>query len=285
MAVVVELFGGLGNQMFQYAAGLAAAEEAGVACFLAPAHPHCHSTVDYRPLLMLDASGWEGPLPALTIRERGDFAAWSPTTVAAQIQAEAEPFRLHGYFQYLPAIEEVVPRILGRVLDAHQPLLRDVAERWGIQEPERTAFLHIRRGDYIGKENVGHWNLGAEYYVPAVQRLRASSPDLKKIVVLCEDLPWVREAAAGWLGDAAIGGADSPIPLQIVEEKDEIACLLGMSLCKGGAIIGNSTFSWWGAMAGAEPEFSTVIYPRRWFAGARPTLFPAWWIGVGPDAS
>jgi hypothetical protein len=277
MSVVVELFGGMGNQLFQYAAGRAVAEEGDLPLFLAAAHPHCHSTVDYRPLLFLDASGWDAPLPALTIRETRDFAAWSPATAAAQILAGGEPVRMHGYFQYLSAIENVVPRILARIREKHMGLAEDVGRRWGITEPEQTAFLHIRRGDYVGKESVGHWNLGPEYYVPALERLRASAPTLKKIVVLCEDLPWVREAAAGWLGDVA-----GPIPLQIVEDTDEIACLLGMSLCKGGAVIGNSTFSWWGAMAGAEEEFSTVVYPRRWYGGAHPNLFPAWWVAAGP---
>lgn len=277
MAVVVELFGGMGNQLFQYAAGRAVAEEGDLPLFLAPAHPHCHSTVDYRPLLFVDASGWLAPLPSMTIREAGDFAAWSPATVAAQVQAEAEPMRMHGYFQYLPAIEEVIPRIVARIRGMHHETLKALTAKWDLQDPHRTAFVHIRRGDYVGKEHLGHWNLGAEYYVPALERLRASSPDLTKILVFCEDLPWAREAAAGWLGAAA-----GPIPLQIVEESDEIACLLGMSLCKGGAVIGNSTFSWWGAMAGAEEEFSTVVYPRRWFGGRSPILFPAWWVAAGP---
>ena len=39
-----------------------------------------------------------------------------------------------------------------------------------------------------------------------------------------------------------------------------------MSLCKG-HIIGNSSFSWWGAWLDARPQ-KTVIAPARWFAGS-----------------
>ena len=41
-----------------------------------------------------------------------------------------------------------------------------------------------------------------------------------------------------------------------------------MSLCKGGAIISNSTFSSWGAILGAdEMPDSIIIYPKAWCTG------------------
>jgi hypothetical protein len=49
-----------------------------------------------------------------------------------------------------------------------------------------------------------------------------------------------------------------------------------MSLIKAGAIIANSTFSWWGAIFNAE----TVIYPKRWMFSEIFDLFPPQWNGL-----
>jgi hypothetical protein len=65
--------------------------------------------------------------------------------------------------------------------------------------------------------------------------------------------------------------------IEIADEPDELNGLALMSLCRGGAIIGNSTYSWWGAMLGAEPAGAQIIYPTLWFSDAKPALFPSHW--------
>jgi hypothetical protein len=66
----------------------------------------------------------------------------------------------------------------------------------------------------------------------------------------------------------------------IVDEPDELDGLALMSLCHGGAIIANSTFSWWGAMLGAYPAKATVVYPSKWLQGNKPDLFPPQWARI-----
>jgi hypothetical protein len=54
-----------------------------------------------------------------------------------------------------------------------------------------------------------------------------------------------------------------------------------MSLCKGGAICANSSFSWWGAFLGSYSERNPVIIPKRWIKNNSSDpidMFPSEWI-------
>ena len=61
----------------------------------------------------------------------------------------------------------------------------------------------------------------------------------------------------------------------ILTGMNELHTLYCMIKCKGGAVISNSTFSWWGAILG---ENNKVVYPKNWYGDAKPTLFPEGWI-------
>jgi hypothetical protein len=65
-----------------------------------------------------------------------------------------------------------------------------------------------------------------------------------------------------------------------VDEKDEYKTMYLMSLCGGGAITANSTFSWWGAYFARQgkDDFKTYM-PNKWMASCpEPTdsIYPAW---------
>ena len=67
---------------------------------------------------------------------------------------------------------------------------------------------------------------------------------------------------------------------ELLDEKDELAGLMLMSLCEGGAVISNSTFSWWGAMLGCGATGVPVAYPAKWIGKENPDLFPPSWIRI-----
>jgi hypothetical protein len=140
--------------------------------------------------------------------------------------------------------------------------------KYRIQATHTVASIHVRRGDYVKLQAEGFHLLGPEYYVPAIQAVQASAGvqgPPRRWLVFSNDAAWCR--AQPWF----------PAATEIVEESDEIASLLLLSLCQAAAITSNSTFSWWGAMLAAPP---VATYPARWIGGAKPNLFPAGWMRV-----
>lgn len=51
-----------------------------------------------------------------------------------------------------------------------------------------------------------------------------------------------------------------------------------MSKCQAGAILANSTFSWWGGFLGPYKYRNPIIYPKQWIKGDDIQLFFKDWI-------
>ncbi|MBE6304296.1 MAG: alpha-1,2-fucosyltransferase [Bacteroidales bacterium] len=116
----------------------------------------------------------------------------------------------------------------------------------------KTAFLHIRRGDYINHPILGGiCNLN--YYKRGIDLLRMQHGFIR-FIVFSNDITWCKENLNSELRNSEVlyvdwnKGANSFRDMQL------------MSKCNGG-LIANSSFSWWGAwLSDAE-----IIYcPARW---------------------
>lgn len=102
--------------------------------------------------------------------------------------------------------------------------------------------LHLRRGDYINLQNY-HPLQSLEYYKKGMDLL-----GFDHYYCFSDDIQWCKEN----FKDAR---------LEFIEGTNEIQDLKLMMKCKG-AVIANSSFSWWGAYLS---ESSKVIIPRNWF--------------------
>lgn len=267
--VVVRLFGGLGNQMFQYAMGAATASR----------RSDC---------LKLDVSFFEDQ----TLRrfELGDFA------ITAEIadQRELSPLRQVG------AIRRIKKRILGRaaleliqercfhfdppdcsqkgdiylhgywqsekyfadVTDVIRSEFRLKRARASLTEMAgrilavNAVSVHVRRGDYVENQttNEFHGLCSPAYYEQAISHIKAR--------VLAEDMHvFVFSDDPAW----ACANLTLDLPSTVVSDgnlspAEEIHL---MSLCRH-HVIANSTFSWWGAWLNERVD-KLVIAPRRWF--------------------
>lgn len=172
------------------------------------------------------------------------------------------PIALRGYFQYVPAIERMIPLLCNDMIEfltQERELLR---RKYSLTDLTGYGFIHVRRGDYLdGAPNL-HWVQTSEYYKEAMKLFGAS-----RWFVLSDDPEWCKAEAVFAI-------------CEVVNEPDELTGLALMSLCHGGAIIANSTYSWWGAMLGANSAGSTVVYPSKWLQDTRPILFPETWIRI-----
>lgn len=119
---------------------------------------------------------------------------------------------------------------------------------------ERPLLVHVRLGDYKGEETFGI--LSSTYYWEAIKYAR--SREKFGSIWLFSDDP---EEAIDVIP------ADFHVSTRIIETRqfDSAVTLRIMSLCSG-FIIANSSFSWWAAML-SEPENPIVVAPIPWFTG------------------
>jgi len=285
--VIVRMMGGLGNQLFQYAAGRTLALATGRGLLLDTsayredrlrAYQLDRFAIAARPLR-------RGDVPFFRLR-RSRLGAILPRRSRVEIVRERFPARvpvwpergrvsdagtpyLIGYWQserYFAAAADTIRRELR---------LRKPADRANAATLESitgcdAVALHVRRGDYVSNPaaTAYHGLCGLDYYQAAIRRL-CESVAQPHFFVFSDDLDWVRENLdtghpTTWVGD----NADTPW-------ED----LRLMAACRH-FIVANSSFSWWGAWLGEWPG-KQVIAPARWFQadhGGEGEIVPAAWL-------
>ncbi|MBM4162920.1 MAG: alpha-1,2-fucosyltransferase [Lentisphaerae bacterium] len=128
-----------------------------------------------------------------------------------------------------------------------------------------SVSIHIRRTDYLSANN-GAPVLDFTYYARAIHTIRQRVED-PLWVIFSDDIPWCRNAFADLSNVVYVeGNADAPwCDMHLI------------SACRH-HIIANSTFSWWGAFLSRAPSGITV-YPQTWFRGQPTTadmVNPTW---------
>lgn len=117
-----------------------------------------------------------------------------------------------------------------------------------------SVSIHVRRGDYLSEENYRVYGgiCTESYYENAIAYMRKSL-DHPKFYVFSNDSKWAK---------MQFKGRD----MEVVEcSNNESSCfdMFFMSNCKAN-IVANSTFSWWGAWLNPSNE-KIVIAPKKWF--------------------
>lgn len=245
----VLLSGGLGNRLFQLAAGLSFSRVCGRKFILSKAAmaENVHSTEDYFKTVLSFFSCYIQALPAI---DYTDTKKIPPGTVCVNelvyqtfnyknIPSPADYTRTHliGYFQNYNFIP-----------NDFQSCLRfdtSIAEKY--PKLPVSAFIHVRGGDYrtTPLHNV---NL-TRYYSRAIDYVRKRS-NPEHFYIFTNDIEFCKSQS--FLQN---------VPYTIVEEK-EVDSLYLMSQCKRGAICPNSSFSWWGAYLDRERP---ITFPSVWF--------------------
>lgn len=286
--VGVSLGGGLGNQMFQYAAGLSLAAKLGAELRCNSYH---FSKQDTRSMDLREFGlTWtecrnpsaNGALRAIA-RRVGLAPQSKPFHGALYLEEEfgrfdprfntlTAPCYLNGHFQswrYFEGREPIVRlafdlgKISGHNLGSTERQIRAA---------RHPVAIHVRRGDYTNPNNAAfHGLLGKRYYDLARSEIeaRVESPTY----FLFSDDPAAAAAELGqWPNLIVVGGHSTHEDLKL------------MAMCEH-FVIANSTFSWWGAWLGAAPS-KMVVAPEDWFAPAhaQSTLiddrYPHDWIRV-----
>lgn len=288
----VRLAGGLGNQMFQYAAGLRLATrhdtqlvldlsrlQERTACTPRAFGLHCfrvRATRTGTPRL-LPSSEWAGRARALFRRIREPRAPlgmtlWPERGYAfdeAVLQAP-DAVCLEGYWQSEKYFHDVEPLVRAHFSFAEEP--DGDVRRW-IGEIARceSVAVHVRRGDYVSTAagRRFHGVLPLDYYAKAAGLIAAQVRN-PHFFVVSDDPPWCRQHFR------------IPHPVTVVEGARSASEDLRLIRSCRHHVIANSAFSWWGAWL-ADPPSRLVVAPERWFLTPEldtKDLIPPGWLRV-----
>ena len=123
---------------------------------------------------------------------------------------------------------------------------------------ENSISIHIRRSDFVNsKFHTIHGSCSIEYYKKAIEFI-ANKVNDPFFFIFSDDVDWVRkELNLKYPNEYVSGnvGKQSYIDMQL------------MSRCKHN-IIANSSFSWWGAWLNKNPD-KFIIAPLKWFANEK----------------
>ncbi|WOB10079.1 alpha-1,2-fucosyltransferase [Piscinibacter gummiphilus] len=274
MTIVTKLFGGLGNQLFQYATArqLGLHLDRPVLADLSwfrniqdgetprvPLLSHFHLPVSFvhsdgdpEHLAEPAANLWQAiRRPVRTINEK------QPFRFDKRLQTLADRSRLAylvGYWQSFRYFEEARPHLLedlrpSTVVDSHYA---DIATRI---EGCQSVMVHVRRGDYVHSASAAkvHGALPLDYYRRALELVRGRVKD-PHLFFFSDDIAWVREHLHTDLPSEYVANASGDTAV--------IAELGLMQRCHH-HVIANSSLSWWGAWL-ADRHGQMVVAPRCW---------------------
>ena len=134
-------------------------------------------------------------------------------------------------------------------------------ELHSILKGSESVSIHVRRGDYVKANRA----MNAAYYKKAIRLIKKSYKD-PYFIVFSDDLAWTKENLI--LNERCIYVNEN----KALNDYEE---LFIMSRCKSN-IISNSTFSWWAAWLNQNKE-KNVIAPRSWLEGQK-NIVPNGWI-------
>lgn len=137
----------------------------------------------------------------------------------------------------------------------------------------QSVSIHIRRGDYVTNKDAAdfHGLLGMDYYKNSIEFIRSMVRN-PVFFVFTDDPEWV------------LKNFSHHLPFTLVRHTQSanagLRDLRLMSLCKH-HIIANSSFSWWGAWLNSNHK-KIVIAPKEWFKkGEAPLgLIPSAWTQI-----
>ena len=262
--IITKLKGGLGNQLFQYAAGRAVALHHKLPLKLDLTvfeNYKLHNGYRLDQFAIQAGIATENDIINLkggnnvlfsALRKAGFFKRKSYFKEKRSSYFDARVFKnkfvyLDGYWQnelYFSNIREVLLRELSPI-NSINDLGCDYLEPIN---KCNSVSLHVRRGDYLNLKNINV--LDVDYYMKAVEYIR-KSVEKPTFFIFSDDLDWCKKS---------LGFLDGCI--YVDRTQTEIDDLKLMSFCRHN-IIANSSFSWWGAWLNQNPR-KTVIAPKDW---------------------
>jgi hypothetical protein len=286
--IISRLIGGLGNQMFQYAAGrsLAVANNCelkldisgfkdytlhnGYELDLFNIKANVANAEDVSGMVNTQSRLMRFIYRKLKVKKSTHFVEQSFTFSSDFFNTE-QPVYIDGYWQsykYFESIESQLKQefsfkssLVGKNLQVYEHISN-----------VNAVSIHVRRGDYVSNKHTNsvHGVCSLDYYRAAIQTMTAHVEN-PVFFIFSDDIEWVKD-------NLVFGSHDVFVDNNTGKKSYNDMCL--MSLCQH-HIIANSSFSWWGAWLGVNAK-KIVIAPQQWFANTTITddLIPESWLRI-----
>jgi hypothetical protein len=289
--VISHIIGGVGNQMFQYAAGKALALATGQQHYLDIndfSDYKLHNGFELNRVFNLDITSAD----QITI---AGMLGWRSSHLVRKILRQPQLASLRGkkfvvqpYFNYWPDFFSLTGNVYlhgyWQSESYFKPFESIIRQNFTFREPLegknlelsleisgcQSVSLHVRRGDYINDSKTARIMdvCSLEYYLAAVDNI-AKCVKRPVFYIFSDDIDWVKKNLPISFPCVYVDhnrGAESYRDMQL------------MSLCKHN-VIANSSFSWWGAWLNDNPG-KIVVAPKTWFCNGTndSDLIPAEWV-------
>ena len=282
--IIFKLEGGLGNQLFQYAFARSLSHDLDQELFLDISRygfniPVEHLIYCLHPFSIRAAVGFYPPSTYLEnksfhgklhIYEKGMPLTFHGLYRKDLMEKEIDNLEFPAYFTgyYSAGFDENNFKVFSEKFFIHNekiiredlkylPEISDEFKELAEEIKKSNAIgIHIRRGEYKDLANFG--TCSVTYYQKAIEEI-ASRVENPTFFVFSEDQEWVKK------------NIEIPYPhTHVYFERQKHAVSAGytellkiLSLCDH-FIIANSTFSWWGAWLGENPD-KIIIAPMPWY--------------------
>lgn len=291
--VLVKISGGLGNQMFQYAAGrsLAIKHEANLLMDILAFEKNIANETprNYRlnvfPNIVaqfVDSNVIDIITPSfrsyylnkiykvlnryLNFNKKHKV---EKSLLYSEVLMDYSSIYLDGYWQsekYFLSNADFIRNDFDLSYLNNNPVLESIIQTITSRE---SISIHVRRGDYVtnASANAHHGTCDLDYYYRAINKLLQKLPIDVSFFIFSDDVSWCKE-------NLKISSEHF-----YVETKEDYHDLYLMSICKHN-IIANSSFSWWGAWLNDNAS-KNIIAPKKWFAiDVATDLIPKNWIKI-----
>jgi hypothetical protein len=249
--LMVRLHGGLGNQLFQAAAGYYLAKTYSFILVLVysknlkkSSHGEEFSKTVFRRFNVVvtnDVSYYDRCIPLNEPNNNKTCFEYQGDNI---IDTYENHF-LTGYFINKEYVKKAGPDFIELLQNT------EICNRLRRTYPqvETSYFIHIRRGDYVGhKLYVIDYNT---YFTNAIAHIVSKNKDAH-FFILSDDIAFCKTYRI-------LNGINKTF----IENMDTLHSIYFMSLCKNGGICSNSTFSGWATTLNSSPD-KTIIFPSKW---------------------
>ena len=294
--ICIQLNGGLGNQMFQYALGrsLAIVNNCDLLLDTSILSKKTHSKVQiardfeleifnivaktatknelkgHKPFFfkVLNTLIYRFGFPGITL---SNYYVEQQFSFDKKVLNVAKNCFLSGYWQSPLYFESLASIILE---DFKFPIIEDSLNLSVLtnMKQSNSVSIHLRRGDFLNvKTHSIHGTCSIDYYQRSILHIEKNVIN-PVFFIFSDDINWAKENLKVPMNSYFVSGNTG--------EKSYIDMQL-MSNCNHN-IIANSSFSWWGAWLNSNPN-KIVIAPKKWFSDEKMNaqtddLIPAEWI-------